>query len=103
MHIVIVQVHVKPESLDAFIAATKINAQNSVKEPGVVRFDFIQEIEDPTRFMLVEVYRSPEDQSKHRETQHYLTWKETVTEMMAEPRIGTRFTNILPLDEDWKK
>jgi autoinducer 2-degrading protein len=103
MHIVLVQVHVRPEYLDQFIAATKLNAQNSILESGVVRFDFIQEADDPTHFMLVEVYRTPEDQLKHRETKHYLAWKDAVTEMMAEPRIGTRFKNILPVDEEWRK
>jgi autoinducer 2-degrading protein len=103
MHIVLVSVHIKPEFMDPFIAATKANASNSILEPGVVRFDFIQEVDNPTKFILVEVYRSPEDQLKHRETRHYLTWKDTVTDMMAEPRIGTRFKNILPEDKDWKK
>ncbi|HVP20741.1 MAG TPA: antibiotic biosynthesis monooxygenase [Anaerolineaceae bacterium] len=103
MHIVLVQVHVKPEFVESFIAATKDNASNSILEPGVVRFDFIQEADDSTRFILVEVYKSAEDQLKHRESRHYLTWKEAVTDMMAEPRIGTRFRNILPEDKDWKK
>lgn len=103
MHIVLVQVSVKPEHLDAFIAATKENAKNSILEAGVVRFDFIQQAEDPTKFVLVEVYKASDDQLAHRESNHYLTWKDAVTDMMAEPRVGVRYKNILPEDKDWKK
>jgi len=103
MHIVLVQVNVKPEHLEAFIAATKENARNSILEAGVVRFDFIQQAEDPTKFVLVEVYKTSDDQLAHRETKHYLTWKVAVTDMMAEPRVGVRYKNILPEDKDWKK
>ncbi len=103
MHILLVHVHVKPESIDAFKAATIHNASNSIKEAGVVRFDFLQQAEDPSRFTLVEVYYGPDDHARHRETQHYQTWRDTVTEMMTEPRLGIRYTNILPVDADWKK
>lgn len=103
MHIVLVHIHIKPEYLQAFIDATQNNASNSILETGVVRFDFLQQSEDPTRFTLVEVYQSPEDQLKHRETAHYNRWKDRVTEMMVEPRVGIKYRNILPLDSDWKK
>ena len=102
MHIVLVHVHVKPEMVDAFIAATQLNAGNSIHESGVVRFDFLQQAEDPTRFTLYEVYKTPEDHLKHRETKHYLTWRDTVTSMMADERIGIRYKNIQPKDMDWK-
>jgi (4S)-4-hydroxy-5-phosphonooxypentane-2,3-dione isomerase len=101
MHIVLVHVHIKPEFIDAFQAAGLDNAQNSVQEPGVVRFDVLQQQEDPTRFTLVEVYRKPEDQLKHRETAHYLRWKDTVEPMMAESRVGIKYTNLYPSDTDW--
>ena len=103
MHIVHVNIHVKPEYLDRFIEATKENARNSIQEPGIVRFDFVQDAEAPTHFVLVEVYRTPEDVERHRETGHYQRWRDAVTDMMAEPRVGTKFKNILPVDEDWKK
>jgi (4S)-4-hydroxy-5-phosphonooxypentane-2,3-dione isomerase len=101
MHIVLVYVHVKPECVDDFIAKTNINAQNSIKEKGIVRFDFLQQADDPTRFTLIEVYRQESDQALHRETQHYLDWRDAVAQMMAEPRQGVKHKNILPVDADW--
>lgn len=103
MHIVLVHANVKPEMVEEFITATKENASNSIQEAGVVRFDFLQQAEDPTKFTLVEVYNTPGDQLSHRETRHYLAWRDAVTAMMAEPRIGIKYKNILPKDEDWKK
>ena len=103
MHIVLVNIHIKPEFLEQFKAASLENARNSVLEPGVIRFDFLQQTEDSTRFLLVEVYRTPEDQLKHRDTRHYQTWRDTVTEMMADPRVGIKYKNIFPEDKDWKK
>ncbi len=102
MHIVFVNIHVLPEKINDFIQATKENARNSILEPGITRFDFVQQVEDPGQFVLVEVYRSPEDQLKHRETAHYLAWKERVTDMMAEPRVGVRYRNLFPEDADWE-
>ncbi|MFY0579808.1 putative quinol monooxygenase [Cystobacter fuscus] len=99
--VVHVQIRVKPESIDAFRAATLANASQSVKEPGVARFDVIQDSEDPTRFVLVEVYRTPEAPAAHKETAHYLTWRDTVASMMAEPRTSRKFTNLFPSDEGW--
>ena len=101
MHIVLVHIHVKPEFVEAFKEASIANASNSVQEAGVVRFDFIQQTDDPTKFTLVEIYKNPEAQAAHRETAHYLTWRDTVTDMMAEPRQGIKYANIFPTDENW--
>ena len=101
MLIVHVHAHVKPDQVDAFRAATLENACNSVLEPGVARFDVIQQQDDPTRFVLVEVYRTPEDPAKHKETAHYQTWRDTVAEMMAEPRGSVRYGNVFPEDAGW--
>jgi (4S)-4-hydroxy-5-phosphonooxypentane-2,3-dione isomerase len=103
MHILLVYIHVKPEALDAFLPATLDNATNSLQEAGVVRFDLIQQAEDPTRFTLVEVYRSPEDHARHRETAHYLRWRSAVEEMMAEPRRGIQYRAVFPDDAGWVK
>ena len=96
MVIVHVYARVKPEFTDAFKAATIENARNSLKESGVVRFDAIQQIDDLTRFILVEVYRDQEATLKHKETPHYAQWRDRVAEMMAEPRTSVRFTNVFP-------
>lgn len=101
MIIVHVHVHVKPEYVDEFIAATVENASNSLQEHGVARFDMIQQVDDPTRFVLVEVYRTAEDPAKHKETAHYKTWRETVADMMAEPRSSMKYDNMFPYDEGW--
>jgi quinol monooxygenase YgiN len=101
MYIVHVFIHVTSESLEAFEAATLANVRNSLQEPGIARFDFMQQLDDPCRFMLVEVYRTPEDAGKHKETQHYRTWRDTVAPMMAEPRSNIKFTNISPDDSKW--
>jgi quinol monooxygenase YgiN len=101
MHIVQVYVHVKPEFIEAFRAASMENARNSVKEPGIARFDVLQQQDDPTRFILVEVYRTPDDPPRHRETRHYQVWKETAEPMMAEPRTRALFWNVYPDDPGW--
>ena len=98
MLIVHVQVHVKPDCVEAFRTATVENARNSVKEPGVARFDVVQQSDDPTRFVLVEVYRTPEAQGQHRETAHYLKWRDTVQPMMAEQRSSVKYTNVYGLE-----
>ena len=92
---------VKEDRIEDFIGATIENAQNSLKEPGIARFDFIQEQEDPTRFVLVEVYRTPEDPAKHKETEHYKTWRDTVADMMAEPRTAIKYLNVYPDEMGW--
>ncbi|RKH45466.1 antibiotic biosynthesis monooxygenase [Corallococcus sicarius] len=99
--VVHVHVHVLPQHVDAFLQATLANARASVKEPGIARFDVVQDNEDPTRFVLVEAYRSPDAPAAHKETAHYLTWRDTVTPMMAEPRTSRRFTNRFPDDAGW--
>ena len=101
MFIVHVHVHVKPELIDDFKQASVENARNSVQEPGVARFDVIQRQDDPSRFILVEVYRTMEDPAKHKETEHYRVWRDTVSEMMAEPRSSVKYTNVFPDDEGW--
>jgi quinol monooxygenase YgiN len=101
MFIVHVHIHVKPESVEAFTAASLDNASNSVQEPGVARFDVVQQADDPTRFVLVEVYRTPEAAAQHKETAHYARWRDTVAEMMAEPRFAVKYANCFPGDEGW--
>lgn len=101
MLVVHVYVHVKSEYVDAFKQATVANASNSVKEPGIARFDVIQQQDDPTRFMLVEVYRTADAPAKHKETAHYAAWRDAVAEMMAEPRTSVKYTNIFPDDTGW--
>jgi autoinducer 2-degrading protein len=102
MLVALVHVRVKPESVEAFRKASLENARSSVQEPGVARFDVIQQENEPTRFVLIEVFRSAEGQAAHRETAHYKTWRETVESMMAEPRIGVRYRNVFPEDKKWE-
>ena len=101
MFIVHVFVQVKSAQIEAFKAATLENAANSVLEPGIARFDVIQQQDDPQRFVLVEVYRTPEDAGRHKETAHYQTWRDTVADMMAEPRSSLKYTNLFPEDVGW--
>jgi quinol monooxygenase YgiN len=101
MLIVHVQVHVKPECIDQFKAASIENARHSLEEAGIARFDVIQQTEDPTRFILVEVYRTPEAPVQHKETAHYQVWRDKVAAMMAEPRTSVKFTNVYPGEEGW--
>jgi quinol monooxygenase YgiN len=101
MHILVVTVHVKQEAVEAFKTAIRDNAQASILEPGVVRFDVLQQADDPTSFILYEVYHSASDHLKHRESAHYLRWKDAVVEMMAEPRQGIRYINLVPGDENF--
>lgn len=101
MLIVHVHAHVKPESVEAFRLATVENARQSVTEPGVARFDVLQQADDPSRFILVEVYRTPEDPARHKETAHYRAWRDRVENMMAEPRVAVRFANVFPDDPGW--
>ena len=101
MFIFHVFVKVKLEKIEAFKAASIQNARESVKEPGVARFDVIQQKDDPTRFVLVEVYRSSDDPARHKETAHYQKWRDTVADMMAEPRSAIKYTNIFPDEQGW--
>lgn len=94
MLIVHVHVHVKPEFVDAFRGATIENARLSVQEPGIARFDVIQHQDDPTRFVLVEVYRTADASAKHKETAHYAKWRDAVAPMMAEPRTSVKYEEM---------
>ena len=96
MHVTLVHVRVKPESIDAFIAATRANHLAAVDEPGNRRFDVLQSPEDPTRFILYEAYASAADAAAHKETAHYLAWRDAVAPMMAEPRRGETMRGLLP-------
>jgi autoinducer 2-degrading protein len=96
MIIVHVRVHVKPDTVDAFATATLENARNSVKEPGIVRFEVMQQDDDPTRFLLIEIYRTAQDPAKHKDTAHYATWRDTVAPMMAEPRSSVKYHALGP-------
>ena len=101
MLIVHVHILVKPESINAFKEATLANARSSLKEPGVVRFDVVQQQDDPARFILVEVYRDAAAAAAHKETPHYPVWRDAVAPMMAEPRRSVKFNNVFPEDEAW--
>jgi len=96
MLIVHVFTHVKPNQVEAFRAATLENARNSIQEPGIARFDVVQQQDDPTRFVLVEVYRTSDAPARHKETAHYQKWRDTVADMMAEPRTSVKYTNVFP-------
>jgi autoinducer 2-degrading protein len=99
--VVHVQVHVKPASVEAFLRATRENAEQSLREPGVARFDVVQDEQDPTRFVLVEAYRDEQAPAAHKGTAHYARWRDAVAEMMAEPRSSRRYRNVFPEDERW--
>jgi (4S)-4-hydroxy-5-phosphonooxypentane-2,3-dione isomerase len=101
MIIVHVSARVKPDRIDEFRRATAENARNSVAEPGIARFDVVQQADDPARFVLVEVYRTSEAVAAHKDTRHYQAWRDAVADMMAEPRSSVKFTNVFPNDADW--
>lgn len=101
MLIVHVSVQVKEDQVDAFKRATLDNASNSIQEPGIARFDLIQQADDPTKFVLVEVYRNEEAPAQHKETAHYQRWRDTVAPMMAVPRQSIQYANIFPADSGW--
>ena len=92
-----VHIHVKPDRIEEFKRATLENARNSLKEPGVARFDFLQQKDDPNRFVLIEVYRTPGDPARHKETAHYQKWRDTVADWMAEPRKGISYEALFPV------
>ncbi|HYG35662.1 MAG TPA: antibiotic biosynthesis monooxygenase [Clostridia bacterium] len=101
MLVVHVHVQVKPESVEAFKQATLANARESIKEPGIARFDVAQQQDDPTRFVLVEVYRTAEAPAAHKETKHYQVWRDTVASMMATPRTSVKFESVFPDPAGW--
>jgi len=96
MHVTLVHVHVKPGHIDDFITATRANHEASIREPGNLRFDVLQSGDDSGRFVLYEAYRSAADAAAHKQTRHYLTWREQVADWMAEPRLGINYTGLLP-------
>lgn len=103
MHVVCVHVRVKPEHREAFIQATLENARNTIREPGNLRFDVLQQADDPDRFVLYEVYRDAAGMEAHKQTSHYAAWRDAVGPWMAEPRVGVRYTPLFPIDErQWK-
>lgn len=101
MLVVHIQVRVKPECVEAFKQATLANARASLQEPGVARFDVVQQQDDPTRFVFVEVYRDAAAAAAHKETAHYPIWRDAVATMMAEPRQSVKFDNVFPDDAEW--
>ena len=98
MIVTCVYVNVKPEAVKRFIAATVENQHNSIKEPGNLRFDLIQQMDDPCRFMIYEAYESEDSAANHKVTSHYLKWRDAVKDYMAEPRQGTRYNIVIPSD-----
>ena len=101
MYIVQVYVIVKPDAIEAFKTATLENARHSVLEPGIARFDVLQQQDDPARFLLTEVYRTPDDALRHKETAHYQCWRDTVANMMAEPRSNMKYRACFPAEAGW--
>src|SRR5437660_11301787 len=101
MLVVHVHVRVKPEFVEAFRETTIANARESVKEPGIARFDVVQQQDDPTRFVLVEAYRSADAPAAHKETRHYQVWRDTVADMMADTRSSVKFQNIFQDECGW--
>ena len=101
MLVVHVYAHVQPAHVDAFKAATLDNARASVREAGIARFDVLQQSDDPTRFLLVEVYRTAAAPAAHKETVHYVAWRDAVAPMMAEPRTSVKHSNLFPDDSGW--
>ncbi len=101
MLVVLVNCHIKADYIEPFKIASLENARNSIQEPGIVRFDVIQQDDDPSRFVLVEIYRTEEAPAHHKETAHYLNWRETVQDMFVEPRIGVKYHNLFPDNSAW--
>ena len=101
MLVVHVHVQVKPEYVEPFKQASLANARESIKEPGVARFDVVQQQDDPTGFVLVEAYRTADAPAAHKETKHYQAWRDAVSHMMAEPRRSVKFSNLFPADAEW--
>jgi (4S)-4-hydroxy-5-phosphonooxypentane-2,3-dione isomerase len=101
MLVVHVHIHVKPEAVEAFKRATLENARASVQEPGIARFDVVQQQDDPTRFVLVEAYRNAQAPAAHKETKHYAAWRDAVASLMAEPRSSVKYQNLYPDDQNW--
>jgi (4S)-4-hydroxy-5-phosphonooxypentane-2,3-dione isomerase len=101
MLIVMVHVTVNPDRIDDFRMASVANAKESIKEPGIARFDVLQDRDQKERFLLVEVYRTEQDPARHKETEHYRTWRDAVEPMMAEPRRSVKYENAFPAEQGW--
>ena len=101
MLVAIINAHVKTEYIEGFINATRDNASHSIKESGVIRFDVYQQSDDASRFTLLEIYRTEDDPARHRKTTHYIRWRDTVADMMAEPRTRTTLKVIFPAETEW--
>jgi (4S)-4-hydroxy-5-phosphonooxypentane-2,3-dione isomerase len=101
MLVVHVHVHVKPEHVEAFLDATRKNAEESLKEPGVARFDVVQQVDDPTRFVLVEAYKTADAPARHKETAHYAAWRDAVAEWMQSPRTSVKYQSLCPEEPRW--
>jgi quinol monooxygenase YgiN len=101
MLIVTVSVRIKPDAVEQFRAASLENAKQSIREPGIARFDVLQQNEDPTRFVLIEVYRDANAPAQHKETAHYARWRDAVADLMAEPRSSIKYLNCFPDDSGW--
>ena len=101
MLILIVNIHIKPDRVEAFRSATLENARNSLREAGIARFDVLQQADEPARFVLVEVYRNAEAPAKHKGTAHYQAWAAAVADMLVEPRTRATYANVYPADEGW--
>jgi len=99
MYVVCVTVYVEPGREDDFVAATRKNHEGTLGEPGALRFDVLRAVDDPSRFFLYEVYRTPDDFKAHQQTEHYAIWKQTVADWMAQPRQGIKHASIFPADE----
>ena len=97
MQVTIVHVSVKPDHIDDFIEATRLNHEASVAEAGNRRFDVLQSTDEPTRFVLYEAYENAAEAAKHKETEHYKKWRETVAEWMAQPRSGVAYDGLFPV------
>jgi len=98
MHTTIVHIHVKPDCLDDFIKACRLNHEASIREPGNRRFDFLQSADDPNRFVFYEAYATAEDAAAHKKTTHYQAWRDSVAELMAKPRRGDSYQGLFPAD-----
>jgi quinol monooxygenase YgiN len=101
MQIILVHVSVRSQFVEAFKQASIDNASHSIQEAGVARFDVIQQTEDPTKFILIEVYKTAQAHAAHKETAHYARWRDTVSEMMSEPRQSVKYNNVFPDDDHW--
>jgi (4S)-4-hydroxy-5-phosphonooxypentane-2,3-dione isomerase len=100
MYVTIVHISVKPENIAAFKDACRLNHQSSINEPGNLRFDVLQSTDEPTKFVLYEAYKTPQNAAAHKESVHYQTWRETVADWMAKPRQGITYNGLYPMENE---